>query len=97
MSATIEVMAEMIWNNAELSAPYGGADEEAKDVMRGMARKSLSTIREPSQAMIDAGAKKVRGGSATDCAAATWRAMVDEMLRQPEERPQPVAPPWEQE
>lgn len=47
----------------------------------------LWRIREPSQAMILAGAKKVRGGTAYDCAAATWRAMIDELLRQPEAQP----------
>jgi hypothetical protein len=42
----------------------------------------LAAIRNsnPTPEMIAAGAKKVRGGSASDCAAATWRAMIDELL-----------------
>jgi hypothetical protein len=40
-----------------------------------------SILREPSEAMLNAGAKKARGGSPSDRAYAVWRAMVDEMLK----------------
>lgn len=43
---------------------------------------ALGAIRSPSDAMVAAGAKKVRGGSPSDCAAAVWRAMHDAMMRE---------------
>jgi hypothetical protein len=45
-------------------------------------RRCLISMREPSHAMIIAGAKKVRGGTGADCAAACWRAMVDVILQE---------------
>ena len=48
---------------------------------RANARAALAETRSPTPEMIAAGAKKVRGGSSRDCAAACWRAMHDEMMR----------------
>jgi hypothetical protein len=43
-------------------------------------RAALIAIREPSDAMIEAGAKKIPGSEARTCAAMCWRAMWDAMV-----------------
>ncbi len=63
---------------AYLESQHG--DEPPDDTT--IARAFLAVIREPSPGMVRAGTKKVRGGTAEDCAAATWRAMVDEVLKE---------------
>lgn len=47
-----------------------------------LARAALASTREPTPEMISAGAKKVRGGSSRDCAAAVWRAMHDVIMKE---------------
>jgi hypothetical protein len=58
-----------------LESEHGDDPPSDADIVCAM----LVIIREPSETMVLAGAKKVRGGTACDCAAATWRAMVDEL------------------
>jgi hypothetical protein len=77
-------MSVMINNVAD--AIVGAADADngvfiQKALREPLARAAITSLREPSEGMVLAGAKKVRGGTAYDCAAATWRAMVDELLR----------------
>ena len=52
----------------------------AQDMLENAARAALIAIRTPSDAMIEAGAKKIPGSEARTCAAMCWRAMWDAMV-----------------
>jgi len=58
-----------------------------KDDAANIATAVVASMRVPTPAMMAAGAKKVKGGTPGDCAAAAWRAMIDEILRPPAEQP----------
>ena len=52
----------------------------AQDTLEDAARAALIAIRTPSDAMIEAGAKKIPGSESRTCAAACWRIMWDAMV-----------------
>jgi hypothetical protein len=69
MSEMIERVARVIESEERGLTPHG------------LARATILAMRIPTPEMMAAGAKKVRGGSANDCAAACWRAMIVEILK----------------
>jgi hypothetical protein len=59
---------------------YAALTEETRNGYRGFARAAIAAMREPSQAMIEAGGKVVLHIGDHRSSADVWRAMIDEVM-----------------
>jgi hypothetical protein len=89
--------------DAEMSEAIERAAKAIEDDLCGIysdahliqiARAALATTRDPTPAMIAAGAKRIPGSSQRECAEAVWRVMWDAMMGKVHSTPRvPVGKP----
>tara|TARA_R110000868_G_scaffold92457_7_gene256642 strand:+ start:3455 stop:3694 length:240 start_codon:yes stop_codon:yes gene_type:complete len=77
MTTMIDRVARALMQNPEA---WDGAPEQAKNILRGMARSALYTMREPTEAMTLEGYSD--GACERGSTRATWTAMIDAALQE---------------